>query len=80
THGVAGLELFAGEPAGDDNSWSLTRDDCIHIRAPGLPARVQPARSHGDSELLASALGARGRDPMYKQALASAAALVEANA
>ncbi|HWE28024.1 MAG TPA: glucose-6-phosphate dehydrogenase assembly protein OpcA, partial [Polyangia bacterium] len=28
THGVAGLELFAGEPAGDDNSWSLTRDDC----------------------------------------------------
>ena len=84
THGVAGLELYAGDAANndnsDDNSWSLTRDDCIHIRAPGLPPRVQPARSHGDPELLASALGARGRDPMYKQALASAAALVEANA
>ncbi len=78
THGVAGLELFAG--AGNDDRWALTRDDCIHIRCPGLPPRMQPARSHGDAELLASALGARGRDPMYKQALASAAALVEATA
>lgn len=79
-HGVAGLELFAGQSGedGDADSWALTRDDCIHVRAPGLPPRMQPARSHADSELLASALGARGRDPMYKQALASAAALVEA--
>jgi glucose-6-phosphate dehydrogenase assembly protein OpcA len=79
-HGVAGLELFAGKSGenGDADSWALTRDDCIHVRAPGLPPRMQPARSHADSELLASALGARGRDPMYKQALASAAALVEA--
>ena len=78
THGVAGLELFAG--AGNDERWALTRDDCIHIRCPGLPPRMQPARSHGDAELLASALGARGRDPIYRQALASAAALVEATA
>jgi hypothetical protein len=72
-HGVAGLELWAGGDA-----WSLARDTCIHVRGPELPPRSQPARSHTDAELLASALGARGRDLIFKEALAQAAALVEA--
>jgi glucose-6-phosphate dehydrogenase assembly protein OpcA len=72
-HGVAGLELWAGSDV-----WSLARDTCIHVRGPDLPARAQPARSHSDAELLASALGARGRDHVYKEALAQAAALVGA--
>jgi glucose-6-phosphate dehydrogenase assembly protein OpcA len=72
-HGVAGLELWAGADA-----WSLTRDDCIHVRGPELPPRTQPARSHSDAELLATALGQKGRDRIYKEALAQAAALVEA--
>jgi hypothetical protein len=72
-HGVAGLELSAG-----DDTWSLSRDECIHVRGPDLPPRSQPARSHSDAELLVSALGARGRDPIYKQALAEAVHLVEA--
>jgi glucose-6-phosphate dehydrogenase assembly protein OpcA len=70
-HGVAGLELQAG-----DAVWSLVRDAAIHVRGPDLPARTQPARSHSDAELLASALGARGRDIIFKEALAQAAALV----
>lgn len=70
-HGVAALELWAG-----DDRWSLERDECIHVRGPDLPPRAQPARSHSDAELLASALGQRGRDAVYREALAAAAALV----
>jgi len=72
-HGVAALELWAGGDA-----WSLTRDECIHVRGPDLPPRSQPARSHTDPDLMAVALGAKGRDRIYKEALAQAAALVEA--
>jgi glucose-6-phosphate dehydrogenase assembly protein OpcA len=71
-HGVAALELHAG---GD--VWSLERDTSIHVRGPDLPPRSQPARSHSDAELLASALGSRGRDVMFRDALACAAALVQ---
>ena len=70
-HGVAGLELQAG-----DDVWSLTRDQAIHMRGPDFPARTQPARSHSDAELLASALGQRGRDHIFREALDAAAALV----
>jgi hypothetical protein len=56
----------------------VTRDECINVRGPDLPPRSQPARSHSDAELLATALGAKGRDRVYKEALAQAAALVEA--
>jgi glucose-6-phosphate dehydrogenase assembly protein OpcA len=73
-HGVTALEL---ESRGD--RWSLHRDKtCIDVRAPGLPERLQPARSHSDAELTVTALGARGRDPVYREALFCAAQLVEA--
>jgi hypothetical protein len=68
---VAGLELEAA-----DGVWSLKRDSSIHVNGPDLPARSQPARSHSDAELLASALGSRGRDTMFRDALAAAAELV----
>ena len=61
-HGVAALELWAGGDA-----WALSATTCIHVRGPDLPQRMQPARSHSDAELLASALGARGRDTVYKE-------------
>jgi hypothetical protein len=70
-HGVAALELHAG---GD--TWSLARDTSIHVRGPDLPPRSQPARSHSDAELLAAALGSRGRDTIFRDALASAVDLV----
>jgi len=71
-HGVCALSLRAGE-----ESWSLERDlQCIDVRGPGLPPRVQPIRKHTDSEMMVSALGPRGRDPVYREALAVAAALV----
>ena len=70
-HGVAGLELHAG-----DDVWSLTRDTSIHVRGPDMPPRSQPARSHSDAELLASALGSRGRDTIFRDALGCAAELV----
>jgi glucose-6-phosphate dehydrogenase assembly protein OpcA len=73
SHGVAGLELQAG-----DSVWSLERDANICVHGPDMPSRTQPARSHTDAELLASALGARGRDNIFKEALAQAAALVKA--
>ena len=73
SHGVAGLELQAG-----DAVWSLERDANIQVHGPDIPSRTQPARSHSDAELLASALGARGRDNIYKEALAQAVALVKA--
>jgi glucose-6-phosphate dehydrogenase assembly protein OpcA len=69
-HGVAALELTVG-----NDTWSLTRDTCIHVRGPDLPPRTQPARSHSDAELLATALG-RGRDPGFRDALACAVELV----
>jgi glucose-6-phosphate dehydrogenase assembly protein OpcA len=72
-HGVVELRLEAG---GD--TWSLVRDRCIDVRAPDLPERMQPATSHTDAELIVSALGPRGRDPVFRAALAGAVALVEA--
>jgi glucose-6-phosphate dehydrogenase assembly protein OpcA len=72
-HGVVGLELFDRA-----DTWSLGRDrTCIDVRAPGLPQRLQPARSHSDAELTVSALGPRGRDKVFHEALAHAARLVE---
>ena len=71
SHGVAGLELSAGKDV-----WSLRRDTSIHVRGPDLPPRSQPARSHSDAELLASALGSRGRDAVFRDALAAAVELV----
>ncbi|HEX8952496.1 MAG TPA: glucose-6-phosphate dehydrogenase assembly protein OpcA [Polyangia bacterium] len=68
THGVAGLELHAGKDV-----WSLQRDTSIHVRGPDMPERSQPARSHSDAELLASALGSRGRDAVFRDALGAAA-------
>ncbi len=70
-HGVATLELHAG---GD--VWALERDTSIHVRGPDMPPRSQPARSHSDAELLASALGSRGRDVVFRDALGCAAELV----
>ena len=74
-HGVAGLELYAGPP--NEGVWSLRRDTSIHVRGPDLPPRSQPARSHSDAELLASALGSRGRDAVFRDALGCAAELVK---
>ncbi len=74
THGVVGLRLEAR-----GRVWSLERDQtCIDVRAPDAPRRMQPARSHPDAELVAAALGARGRDPVFPAALACAAHLVGA--
>jgi hypothetical protein len=73
THGVAALELSMGK-----DTWKLTRDTCIHVFGPDLPPRTQPARSHSDAELLASALGQRGRDVIFRDALARAVELVRA--
>lgn len=73
-HGVAALELHAG-PGND--TWSLVRDTSIHMSGPDLPPRSQPARSHSDAELLAAALGSRGRDVIFRDALAAAVELVK---
>jgi hypothetical protein len=74
SHGVVGLELEAGGAV-----WTLERDrSCIDVNAPGLPRRLQPVRSHSDVELVVSALGVRGRDPVYREALGQAALLVGA--
>jgi glucose-6-phosphate dehydrogenase assembly protein OpcA len=72
-HGVKALELTAGS-----DEWSLGRGDvCIDVRGPGLPQRLQPARSHSDAELTVTALGPRGRDPVFRASLEHAAGLVE---
>jgi glucose-6-phosphate dehydrogenase assembly protein OpcA len=74
SHGVVGLELEAG-----GSQWSLERAaGAIDVRAPGLPRRLQPVRSHSDAELVTSALGVRGRDPMFPKALAETVRLVGA--
>ncbi|HEY7957292.1 MAG TPA: glucose-6-phosphate dehydrogenase assembly protein OpcA [Polyangia bacterium] len=73
SHGVQSLDLFA-----DGARFSLTREkECIDVIGPGLPPRHQPVRTHSDAELLVSALGPRGRDPIFRDALAEAARLVE---
>ncbi len=70
-HGVRRLELVAGE-----RRWSLDRDEeKIEVRAPGVAPRMQPARSHGVAARLAEALGRKGRDPSYRDALGFAALL-----
>lgn len=71
-HGVAELELKAGA-----RTWSLKRDQrSIDVRGPGVPSRVQPVRSHTDAELVIAALGLRGRDPLFREALAHATQLL----
>ena len=73
-HGVRRFELAAGQ-----KRWSLVRDDeKIEVLAPGMPVRIQPARSHSVGERLAEALGGKGRDRQYRHALAFAAALAGA--
>ncbi len=72
THGVAGLELEAGR-----DQWIIKRENqCIEVRGPETPDRVQPVRTHTDAELVVSALGPRGRDPVFRAALAEAVKLV----
>jgi hypothetical protein len=74
-HGVIALEMEAG-----DRKWTLTRDQkCIDVRGFRCPERLQPARSHSDAELLVTALGPRGRDPVFRDALAEAARWVVAS-
>jgi hypothetical protein len=73
-HGVVALDLAAG-----GRTWALHRDQrCISVCAPSLPDRLQPARSHSDAELTVTALGPRGRDPVFRAALTEAGRLVEA--
>jgi glucose-6-phosphate dehydrogenase assembly protein OpcA len=70
-HGVVALHLRAG-----DDEWRLQRDEgCISVDGPGLPPRLQPIRKHSDSELAVYGLGPRGRDPVYRDALAVVARL-----
>ena len=73
-HGVAACSLAVG-----DRRWSLTRDTVITVACPDLPARVQPARSHSDGELATRALGALGRDAVYREALGGAVQLLGAS-
>ncbi len=73
-HGVRQLDLRSGEC-----TWTLLRDhEKIEVHAPGLPPRRQPARSHTVGERLAEALGQKGRDANYRDALAFGAALAGA--
>lgn len=73
-HGVRKLELTSG-----NHYWVLERDaDKIEVRAPGLPVRQQPARSHTLAERIGEALGRKGRDKNYLDALKFAVELVRA--
>ena len=73
-HGVVGLELYAGS-----DQWSLSREQQkIDVHGPGMPDRCQPVRTHADADLVVSALGPRGRDPVYREALHQAVLLVRA--
>jgi glucose-6-phosphate dehydrogenase assembly protein OpcA len=73
-HGVIGLELEAD--AGEE--WTLTRDQtCISVEGVKCVPRVQPHRQHSDADLVISALGPRGRDPIFKESLREAVRLVE---
>jgi len=74
SHGVTGLELAA---AGD--RWTLSRAaGVITVKGPHCATRVQPMRQHTDAELVVSALGPRGRDPIFKDSLREAVGLVGA--
>ena len=73
-HGVRKLELVSR-----DRRWSLERDnEKIEVHAPGLPVRAQPARSHTLVERVGEALGRKGRDRNYHDALRFAVGLVRA--
>jgi hypothetical protein len=73
-HGVRKLELVAG-----NQRWSLDRDEeRIDVQAPNLPLRRQPARSHTLAERISEALGRKGRDRNYLDALRVAVELIKA--
>lgn len=73
-HGVSAVEL---ESAGE--LWTLHREaGAITVKGPHCNARVQPMRQHTDSELVVSALGPRGRDPIFKSSLREAVGLIGA--
>ncbi len=75
SHGVTGLLLEK-----ESDRWSLRRDTgAIDVTAPGLPMRSQPARSHTNAELVVAALGARGRDPSYREGLRKAIEFLQAH-
>jgi glucose-6-phosphate dehydrogenase assembly protein OpcA len=73
-HGVIALELQTG-----DERWNLERSaGVVTVHGSHCTRRLQPMRQHTDAELVISALGPRGRDPMFKDALRGAVALVGA--
>jgi glucose-6-phosphate dehydrogenase assembly protein OpcA len=75
THGVRGLELEAGA-----DQWILKRENqCLDVTRSDGPGRRQPVRTHTDAELVTSALGARGRDAIFRDALGHAVQLVSAS-
>jgi glucose-6-phosphate dehydrogenase assembly protein OpcA len=71
-HGVIAIEFQIAS-----QRFAIERDDrCIRTTDPMGRVRAQPVRTHSDAELVVAALGARGRDPVYRDALAKAAELV----
>jgi glucose-6-phosphate dehydrogenase assembly protein OpcA len=79
SHGVISIELEAAGESGAPERWSLKREHGrIEAHGPGCAARVQPMRQHSDAELVVSALGPRGRDLIFKDALRETVRLVEA--
>jgi glucose-6-phosphate dehydrogenase assembly protein OpcA len=74
-HGVVELALAADV----GRAWRLRRDQHnIDVTGPSIVPRCQPVRSHRDADLIAAALGARGRDPVFRSALEHAARLIAA--
>ncbi len=69
--GIASVALSGGA-----RQWTLDRQEVgIVVGAPDLAPRFAPKRSRTDAELAIIALGPRGRDPVFREALSVAAGL-----
>lgn len=73
--GLAGLSVRARDEAGAPIEFSITDvgDGTLQLRAPGYTERSKIAADLALERLVIAALGARGRDPVYRAALALAA-------
>jgi glucose-6-phosphate dehydrogenase assembly protein OpcA len=81
TSGIVALELCASQgqegQAASDEVYSVHRTGGNHaeLRIPIAPARSIKLDSRSDAELCGAALGPNGRDPLFRDALSTAAAL-----
>jgi glucose-6-phosphate dehydrogenase assembly protein OpcA len=75
-HGIVSIEIESS--VGSSFKIRRVSEEYAEISSPNMPTRTLSAPSHKDEELMVAALGVRGHDPLFAEALARAAEIERA--